>query len=187
VLVESSQDLIWECDAQGHYTFLNKAAEDLFGYTKQEMTGKKIFDFDTPDTPETLVTMFDLLASGKTVAGFESIQHGKSKDAIHLIINAVPEFSKDGTLKKIRGTAHNITNWKAAELKYQTLFSEMLDGFALHEIILDESGNPVDYRFLSINPAFERQTGIKTQDIIEGPSGKYCQLKNRAGLLYMVK
>ncbi|MBN1602302.1 MAG: PAS domain S-box protein [Chitinispirillaceae bacterium] len=163
-LVESSQDLIWECDAQGHYTFLNKAAEDLFGYSKQEMTGKKIFDFDTPDSPETLVTMFKMLASGKTVAGFESIQHGKSNQTIHLIINAVPEFSKDGTLIKIRGTAHNVTNWKAAELKYQTLFSEMLDGFALHEIIYDQSAKPIDYKLITANPAFEKQTGQKLQN-----------------------
>jgi PAS domain S-box-containing protein len=46
------------------------------------------------------------------------------------------------------------------------LFQEMLSGFALHEIILDDQGRAVDYRFLSINPAFERMTGLKAADII---------------------
>lgn len=47
-----------------------------------------------------------------------------------------------------------------SEQQYRTLFNEMLDGYALHEIILDERGKAVDYRFLDINPAFQRLTGI---------------------------
>ena len=35
----------------------------------------------------------------------------------------------------------------------------MTEGFALHEIICDENGEPCDYRFLEINPSFERLTG----------------------------
>ncbi|MBU1247469.1 MAG: PAS domain S-box protein, partial [Proteobacteria bacterium] len=42
----------------------------------------------------------------------------------------------------------------------------MLDGFALHEIITDEAGQPVDYRFLAVNPAFENLTGLKADDIV---------------------
>jgi len=50
--------------------------------------------------------------------------------------------------------------------KYQSLFDNMLDAFALHEIILDENGNPCDYRFLDANPAFEKMTGLKVKEII---------------------
>ncbi|MCF8352234.1 MAG: PAS domain-containing protein [Bacteroidales bacterium] len=39
-------------------------------------------------------------------------------------------------------------------------------GFAHHKIILDEQNNPVDYRFLEINPAFERLTGLSAEKII---------------------
>ncbi len=42
----------------------------------------------------------------------------------------------------------------------------MLDGFALHEMIFDDQGNPVDYRFLSINPAFEKLTGLEAKKIV---------------------
>ncbi len=55
---------------------------------------------------------------------------------------------------------------KLIEHKYQTLFMEMLDGFALHEIICDRNGKPIDYRFLAVNPAFERQTGLKAEQIV---------------------
>ncbi len=52
------------------------------------------------------------------------------------------------------------------EQDYQSLFREMLNGFAVHEIICDARGNPVDYRFLTVNPAFERITGLKAEHIV---------------------
>jgi PAS domain S-box-containing protein len=39
-------------------------------------------------------------------------------------------------------------------------------GFALHEIICNEAGQPVDYRFLEINPAYETLTGLKANELI---------------------
>ncbi len=53
-----------------------------------------------------------------------------------------------------------------SESRFQDLFSTMRDGYALHEIILDDDGNPTDYRFLAVNPAFERLTGLNSRDII---------------------
>lgn len=46
------------------------------------------------------------------------------------------------------------------------LFNSMLDGCALHRIICNDKGEPVDYRFLEVNPAFERMTGLMAADII---------------------
>ena len=50
--------------------------------------------------------------------------------------------------------------------RYQNLFDNMNEGFALHEIICDDSGTPVDYRFLNVNHAFEMMTGLKAADIL---------------------
>lgn len=49
--------------------------------------------------------------------------------------------------------------------EFSRLIDEMLEGFVVHEIILDDHGNPTDYRFLAANPAFEKQTGLKIDDI----------------------
>lgn len=57
-----------------------------------------------------------------------------------------------------------------SELKYRTLFENMTEGFALHEIILDNRGRPCDYRFIETNPAFETITGlsgVKGKTILE--------------------
>jgi len=49
---------------------------------------------------------------------------------------------------------------------YRMLFESMINGFALHEIICDAHGKPADYRFLTVNPAFERMTGMKAADVV---------------------
>ncbi len=53
-----------------------------------------------------------------------------------------------------------------SEERYRKLFDTMTEGFALHEIICDDEGRPRDYRFLQINPAFERLTGLKATDLV---------------------
>lgn len=55
---------------------------------------------------------------------------------------------------------------RASEARYHSLFDQMTEGFAIHEIILDENGVPCDYRFLDINPAFERLTGLSREQVI---------------------
>ncbi len=49
---------------------------------------------------------------------------------------------------------------------YRSLFDDMLEGFALHEIICDDAGVPIDYRFIEANATFERLTGLKRADIL---------------------
>ncbi|MEW5817366.1 MAG: cache domain-containing protein, partial [Spirochaetota bacterium] len=53
-----------------------------------------------------------------------------------------------------------------AEERFQQLFSQMTEGFALHEIICDASGKPIDYRFLEVNRAFEKLTRLKRSKVI---------------------
>jgi PAS domain S-box-containing protein len=48
----------------------------------------------------------------------------------------------------------------------ETIFNASPFGLAHHKIILDEQKNPVDYRFLEINPAFEKLTGLSAERII---------------------
>lgn len=50
---------------------------------------------------------------------------------------------------------------RKSEEKYHTLFETIDEGFCVIEVLFDEADCPIDYRFLEINAAFERQTGIK--------------------------
>jgi signal transduction histidine kinase len=50
---------------------------------------------------------------------------------------------------------------RESEKKYRTLFDSIDEGFCIIEMIFDEQEKPVDYRFLEINPSFEKQTGLR--------------------------
>jgi PAS domain S-box-containing protein len=44
--------------------------------------------------------------------------------------------------------------------KYRGLFDSIDEGFCVIEVLFDDADNAIDYRFLEVNPAFEKQTGI---------------------------
>ena len=45
-----------------------------------------------------------------------------------------------------------------SEAKYRSLFKAIDDGFCIVEAIFEDD-RPVDYRFLDVNPPFEKQIG----------------------------
>ena len=49
---------------------------------------------------------------------------------------------------------------RQVEERFRALVQSMADGYALAQMITDESGKFVNYRFVEVNPAFERQTGL---------------------------
>ena len=49
---------------------------------------------------------------------------------------------------------------KESESRFRQLFENMEEGFSIQEIITDENGDPVDFRFLEANAAYGRHTGM---------------------------
>jgi PAS domain S-box-containing protein len=47
-----------------------------------------------------------------------------------------------------------------SEARYRALFNAIDEGFCIVEVGFDEAGKAIDYRFLEVNAAFERQTGL---------------------------
>jgi PAS domain S-box-containing protein len=83
------------------------------------------------------------------------------------------EFDNDGNAVKMFGTIQDITERKVAEelrreseIRYKLLMTSMDQGLALHQMIYDEEGKPLDYKFLDVNESYERLTGLKRENII---------------------
>ena len=49
---------------------------------------------------------------------------------------------------------------------YQGLIQKMYNGFALFELLQGEQANPVDFRLLEVNPAFENLTGLSAREAV---------------------
>jgi PAS domain S-box-containing protein len=59
------------------------------------------------------------------------------------------------------GEASERQKMEARVKEYGSLFESMDQGFCVIEIIFDKDNQPIDYRFLGFNAAFEKQTGLK--------------------------
>jgi len=55
---------------------------------------------------------------------------------------------------------------ETSEERYRGLFTHMSNGFALHQAIRDASGKMIDYRFLEVNPAYEKMTGLSRENLL---------------------
>ena len=81
--------------------------------------------------------------------------------------HAVPMLDPAGEIVEWFGTASDVTEDKRAaqELeesqdRYRILFNSIDEGFCVIEVLFDDAGKPVDYRFVEVNPSCEKQSGL---------------------------
>jgi PAS domain S-box-containing protein len=172
-LIENGSDAITLMGEQGTIQYISPSTVRILGWTLEERAGKDGLELVHPEDVEYLharISELQKIPGGSLNAEYR-LRH------------------KDGTWRMIEATATNllhnpsvrgiVTNYRdvterkqaeealrESEQKYRLLFDEMLSGLAVHEIICDQSGTPVDYRFLAVNAAFERVTGLKAADLL---------------------
>ncbi|NOH02173.1 MAG: PAS domain S-box protein [Chloroflexi bacterium] len=155
---------------EGAIVGVNDAFLSLFECKRDEVLGKTSVELGVADPDSRAQVAAELQACG-SVQGFEVLRTTKANT--RLVLSLDLDWVSIGGENHILTTIHDITKRKQAESalreseeKYRTLFNSMTEGFALHEIICDEAGAPCDYRFLEINPSFERLTGLHREAVI---------------------
>jgi PAS domain S-box-containing protein len=118
-LVETSQDIIWSCDAQGHLTFVNQAVKQIYGYEPEEMLGYSFSDFLAPTQIDRNRELQQHLLTGDTVFQYESIVLGKDGRQIDVNTKAIARLDAAGNIIGTTGTASDITERKQAEISLQ--------------------------------------------------------------------
>ncbi|MFH0783283.1 MAG: PAS domain S-box protein [Pseudomonadota bacterium] len=153
----------------------NPAAQRILGLSLDQLRGKTSMDprwrairEDGTELPGQEHPSMVALRTGKPVERFVmGVMKPQENAHTWISVTAIPLFQPGDTKPfQVYATFDDITAQRRAERNYQMLFREMLSGFALHEIICDEKGDPENYRFLAVNPAFERITGLKATDIV---------------------
>jgi two-component system, chemotaxis family, CheB/CheR fusion protein len=68
--------------------------------------------------------------------------------------------NRDATAQRILEFDWAEAALRASEEKYRTLFQTMGQGFCELEFVRDEQGRAVDFRYIELNPSFERLVGL---------------------------
>jgi PAS domain S-box-containing protein len=112
------------------------------------------------------------MVGGEGVPGrLEEIRRRCTEAGWDLDISPVALDGGDGILVTVTerakpGASSADSTIAASEARHRMVFNSMTEAFALHEIVLDSRGEPCDYRFLEMNPAFERLTGLPSSKVL---------------------
>ncbi len=115
-LVETSQDIIWSCDAEGHITFVNQAVKQIYGYEPEEMIGCSFGDFLASREKDANWEIQQHLLTDNSVFQYESIVSGKDGKLIDINTKAIAHLDSEGNVIGTTGTASDITERKQAEI-----------------------------------------------------------------------
>lgn len=168
VLVENTPDIVTRWNSELRLNYGNTAFIDRTKLPLHESIGKTHAEiWPTTDTSV-------LVKKTKEVLKLGEIQHisipFKTSEGSEVCydIKLAPEFTVNNKVKSIIAIGRDITDLKQnqeifnAQLryKYKSLFNFINQGFCIIEMIWGKFGEPVDYRFIEANPAFQNQTGI---------------------------
>jgi PAS domain S-box-containing protein len=114
-LLETSQDLIWQCDAEGRFIYLNTAWERTLGFAYEEMIGRKYYDFIETAYVKDLKAEVEDLREKDSIMGREFRLVKKNGDSVLLMCNIKAVKGASGELEGGRGTAYDITERRRLE------------------------------------------------------------------------
>ena len=169
----------WEFYVKEDRAVWSKAMFSIFGI-KLQKEAPNIAEYSKlihPDDLKAVAEKMDkLLTSGKLGEGLSFDYRIVEPDGSIRYLHSerlVREVDENGKAKRIVGIEQDITERmkaesaiKESEQRYHSLFSSLTEGFAYCQMIFNEEDEPVDFVYLEINDAFERQTGLQRENVV---------------------
>ena len=167
-ILETTADGFFAADDQGRLMDANEAYCRMSGYSRDELLHMYITDLDADENPTETVERIREIAKRGT-AFFET-RHRRKDGTIFSIENSVTYVGKrEGSVVCF---CRDITERKQAEKALQenekrlsSLYDSMIEGLCLHELVYDDSGQPVNYRILDVNPQYETILGKQAVEV----------------------
>lgn len=156
--VEHMTDAYWAVDREWRLTYINAAAERIWGRGREELLGKRIWD----EFPAVVGTANHQAISRtmeqRTVETFED-----RSPALDLWVTGRAYPTPEGLAVHFQDITQRRTQELArqqSEERYRAVLESIDEGFCVFEVLFSADGEAIDYRFIEVNPAFEHLTGL---------------------------
>jgi PAS domain S-box-containing protein len=170
-VLSSISDCVWSAEIDEHGKFSYRYCSPVI----EKITGRPV-EFFGPGPEAWLSTVHEedrprmersmqRIVTGETALEEEEFRMIRPDGAVRHVRGSVVR-SQIGRMVRLDGVVTDVTERHELEERYRMLFNQMLDGFALCEMIFDRDGKPIDFRYLAANPAFERMTGLAPEAVV---------------------
>ena len=164
-VVDFSGEAILSTTLNGTITSFNRAGENLFGYTDEEIVGKSVRLLSPEDRTDEAQTILATISAGLPVVNFETIRLRKDGAPFPVSLTVAPILDHDGTVVGASAIARDITSQKQA-----------FDAAQRMAAIIENSddaivGKTLDGIITSWNSAAERMFGYSSSEILGKPIG----------------
>jgi PAS domain S-box-containing protein len=114
-IVESSDDAIISKNLDGLIMSWNRGAEDIYGYTADEVLGKSVTILIPDDRDNEETQILDRIRRGERIEHYETVRQRKDGRRIHVSLTVSPIRNNDGVVIGASKIARDITEQKANE------------------------------------------------------------------------
>ncbi|HMJ26483.1 MAG TPA: PAS domain S-box protein, partial [Pyrinomonadaceae bacterium] len=162
-LFENAQDPIYIHDLNGVYVSVNRAGQELAGYTRDEIIGKNFADFMAPEYVELIRTNLSKKLEGQGLTAYEIELRAKDGRSIPLEVSTRLIYEK-GVAVGVQGMARDVTQRKRAEQSLRV--SEIRFKSAFENAPLGITLASPEGRFLRVNTSFCNITGYTEGELL---------------------
>jgi len=171
-IVETTQDWLWELDAEGRYVFSNRAVKEILGYRPNDLLARNHLDYVHPDDRTSVELAWERMnREGYGTAGIVARWRGKSGEYRWLEKNVIPLIDRDGRVHGHRGADRDITVRRQQEARIarmnrvQMLLTEVYSAI-LHihdreELLSEACRLAVQHAGYPLATAYVQQPGVK--------------------------
>lgn len=163
-IVESSDDAIIGKSLDGIIISWNKGAEQMYGYTYDEVKGKNVSILAPLRLKNEMNQLIEKIKNGEKVFHYETVRLRKDMKEIELSLTLSPIFDTSGSLIGVSTIARDITERKKREeeLRLSNIYNRSLIEASLDPLVtIDPAGKITD-----VNGATELVTGYSRSELI---------------------